>query len=519
MRSRVLGLLSLCSTFTLVTACKPGASQDDGADSTGEDGGSSPSGGDDDGATEGGSAAEAGDDAADSGDDGSDEAGDDGASDEPHARGTITLGESHLPQSANSSPIVAATFVPDYHDQPATCGTDVAGCFVQTLPDCAGQCELDEFCTFNTDCASTCQRVCDLPCGDDEVCYFPVPDNPACKRIEYFDAGALNFTGTTVPVTLFPPYAFQGDVTGALYLPSSEVSVHATGATEAGFESFEQTFMTTTYMDATIEDLGLEEIYGAGPLPVSWVAGGDDVRVTATVTGLSTAYGIITCNADDGAGSFDFPREAIAAALPDDQLAGISLAIERRRSEIHKGFATTGALLEHTVQPQGWLEIVSTSVESVTLTGCGNLAYCDGACIDVQFDANNCGGCGDACAADSYCEYGECRCEGGLVECGGDCVDTFDNDDHCGQCGNACDANEACMFGGCVPQEPDPTDDGGEGGEGGGDVGNCCSAHAGGGCTADPIEQCVCAEDPFCCNTEWDGTCVNEVESLGCGMC
>jgi hypothetical protein len=29
----------------------------------------------------------------------------------------------------------------------------------------------------------------------------------------------------------------------------------------------------------------------------------------------------------------------------------------------------------------------------------------------------------------------------------------------------------------------------------------------------------VCAEDAYCCETEWDGICIGEVDSLGCGVC
>ena len=56
-------------------------------------------------------------------------------------------------------------------------------------------------------------------------------------------------------------------------------------------------------------------------------------------------------------------------------------------------------------------------------------------------------------------------------------------------------------------------------GDGGGDVGNCCSAHEGMGCTNPEISMCVCAMDDFCCTTKWDDTCVGEVASFGCGTC
>ncbi|MBX7083207.1 MAG: hypothetical protein K1X88_28630 [Nannocystaceae bacterium] len=48
------------------------------------------------------------------------------------------------------------------------------------------------------------------------------------------------------------------------------------------------------------------------------------------------------------------------------------------------------------------------------------------------------------------------------------------------------------------------------------DVGDCCSAHAGSGCSNDTIEACVCATDDVCCTTAWDDVCVGEVVSAGC---
>lgn len=52
------------------------------------------------------------------------------------------------------------------------------------------------------------------------------------------------------------------------------------------------------------------------------------------------------------------------------------------------------------------------------------------------------------------------------------------------------------------------------------DVGpNCCST-GGTGCADLPsVESCVCAADSYCCNTQWDQLCVDEVDSLGCGTC
>ena len=52
---------------------------------------------------------------------------------------------------------------------------------------------------------------------------------------------------------------------------------------------------------------------------------------------------------------------------------------------------------------------------------------------------------------------------------------------------------------------------------GGGD--SCCEAHALPGCADDAVEACVCAQDEFCCNQGWDDLCVQEVTMFGCGVC
>ena len=71
--------------------------------------------------------------------------------------------------------------------------------------------------------------------------------------------------------------------------------------------------------------------------------------------------------------------------------------------------------------------------------------------------------------------------------------------------------------------DPDPTDgdsgDSGDSGDTGGEpvgAGNCCEPHAEAGCESAAVEACVCAMDEFCCDSEWDDTCVSEVASFGC---
>ncbi|RLB64067.1 MAG: hypothetical protein DRI90_05525 [Deltaproteobacteria bacterium] len=50
--------------------------------------------------------------------------------------------------------------------------------------------------------------------------------------------------------------------------------------------------------------------------------------------------------------------------------------------------------------------------------------------------------------------------------------------------------------------------------------GPCCLPQGGPGCTEDAtIEACVCADDSYCCDTEWDSWCTDLLVSLGCGSC
>ncbi|MCA9705334.1 MAG: hypothetical protein KDK70_05775 [Myxococcales bacterium] len=103
-------------------------------------------------------------------------------------------------------------------------------------------------------------------------------------------------------------------------------------------------------------------------------------------------------------------------------------------------------------------------------------------------------GCGEpaveacVCALDSFC------CDGGW-------------DDPCvvrafAECGAGCAE---------LDQGGDGDDDAGPG--------DCCQPTEAPGCLDADVQACVCAEDSFCCEGEWDGLCVDEVTELGCGTC
>ncbi len=422
---------------------------------------------DTDAAADGGGGADGADGA-----DGGDGGGDDPRMDEPepavpHALGTIVVGETHPVGGGQPTPLVSASFVPDSVMVADACAAEIEGCRVSTVPDCADACGLDEVCVMSDGCTPACEAICDLACGEGQECYFPVPGSPSCRGVETFDAGALTFSGTTVPVSLFPPYQFVGDVSGALTIPGQEISVYASGATSAGFAQFDRTFTGTSPLVSQIGDISMEEAYGDGPMPVRWTPGNDAIRVSLTVSGALGGYGVVTCEAED-TGTFSVPRAAIDAAVPGDEPSAIYVDLTRHNTTVHKDLSTTGALLQATVQSEAWIELVSSSSESTMLQGCSGTAFCGGACVDTLSDEENCGGCNTVCGPGQICSIGEC-------------VDS--------------------------------------GSSGGGSGGACCTSSASPGCADAAIEACVCASDSYCCSSAWDGTCVSEVESLGCGTC
>ncbi|MCX4243568.1 hypothetical protein [Paraliomyxa miuraensis] len=84
---------------------------------------------------------------------------------------------------------------------------------------------------------------------------------------------------------------------------------------------------------------------------------------------------------------------------------------------------------------------------------------------------------------------------------------------------NGCGSCEPPPAGDTGGGPPPPGDDTGGGGPPPGGTGDCCAPNGSPGCDDAAIEACVCGQDAYCCDTEWDGVCVNEVDSFGCGTC
>lgn len=77
---------------------------------------------------------------------------------------------------------------------------------------------------------------------------------------------------------------------------------------------------------------------------------------------------------------------------------------------------------------------------------------CNGVCVSVSTDANNCGACGTACGTGQGCINGACTCPGELTSCSGACVDTSQDPANCGACGTICSNGGLCTQGACQCQ-------------------------------------------------------------------
>lgn len=79
-------------------------------------------------------------------------------------------------------------------------------------------------------------------------------------------------------------------------------------------------------------------------------------------------------------------------------------------------------------------------------------ADCGGVCVYLNSDPNHCGACFNSCPLGGYCQGGICtglNCLDGLTDCYGHCVDTTSDWSNCGGCGLGCFAGTTCQNGAC----------------------------------------------------------------------
>jgi hypothetical protein len=330
-----------------------------------------------------------------------------GGSDSPHALGVIVLGETHAPTGGTSTPVVTAGFTPDSTALPQACSTQVAGCTLVTTPKCGTGCGTGEQCAWDASCNATCQPACTVDCGGGQECYFVSPGQGACRVKQSFDAGALAFAGTTTPITLFPPYAYEAMGMGAPFLAGAQLEVQASGASGAGFDKFDEKFTATSFLQTSppISQLTSATVFGVGTVPIGWNPGNDSIIVT-----VSGAGGIVTCDAQDSTGSFAIPRDAMNAAVGKGGGSALTLTVTRERDEWHKDQSAHGTLVGATVQPSGWLELTTMSAESAVFQGCQITSdtMCPDGCFDLDTDPLHCGSCSTVCIGGQICSNGGC---------------------------------------------------------------------------------------------------------------
>ena len=85
-----------------------------------------------------------------------------------------------------------------------------------------------------------------------------------------------------------------------------------------------------------------------------------------------------------------------------------------------------------------------------TLSCCFGAVECNGACVDLKTNANDCGACGKHCARDQVCSAGACTaCSANSAQCTDQCADLQSDPFNCGGCGKVCAASQSCTAGVC----------------------------------------------------------------------
>lgn len=346
---------------------------------------------------------------------------DDPADQPPHSLGTIVLGETHGSGTTTKSvPIVSAAFLPDAMLSRACKKKLEGGCEITEIAKCTkasttSGCSTGEACVLdNTTCKATCKAVavCTQECDTDEVCKPPAAGTTGtagtCVKSQSFDAGPLAFSGTTTSITMFPPYGFQGTGQGAPFLAGAELQVQASGATEAGFEKFDEKFTATTFLQMTpsLSKITKSAVFGTGALPIAWAAAEDTIVISITGAG-----GTATCKVKDSLGKFDVPRAVVKAAQGDGTTTSstsLSIAVSRQKREVKKDKTAKGTLALTEVKPDGWLELITQSTETASFQGCSSTqTICDDLCTDLTRDRLNCGACGKSCGTGT-CSLSTC---------------------------------------------------------------------------------------------------------------
>ncbi|MET0284953.1 MAG: hypothetical protein ABW352_10795 [Polyangiales bacterium] len=172
----------------------------------------------------------------------------------------------------------------------------------------------------------------------------------------------------------------------------------------------------------------------AGPAPDAGADGGADAGLDATLQ----TDGAIDANVEPDGRIVGPDGETLQ---PDGNLSGDATTGDGGDDDAGDPDAM--------VQPP----VLCTGAGSPSDCVCGiGVTKCLDTCVDLTSDRNNCGMCGEMCAADEFCNQGECSliCTPPVVLCNGACVDFTSDDANCGSCGFACSAAAQCIDSVCV---------------------------------------------------------------------
>jgi hypothetical protein len=377
----------------------------------------------------------------------------------PHALAQITIGEAHASGNSSSEAIVEATFIPDVSAVTA-CATSVAGCSIAVPATCDGVtgplCQGAQTCVLDASCKPTCQATCTVQCPTGEECYFSSGSTQSCRAIQHFDAGDLVFSGPGLAsgITLFPPDYTYSSSNGNPIVPGGQIQVTATGTTQVGFSQFQESFKATTLLQTipALSTLTAANVFNPQGLALGWQPGADAILVT-----VAGPKGAATCNATDATGAYTVPAQVISAVAGTGNTS-LEIAVTRQRVEHKTDGHTQGTLLAGTVQPVGYIDLMTVSSETTSVSGvqgCTTGTSCSGICVDLTSSNTNCGACGHYCTAGTACSAGVCAtlpstCVSPLTSCGNTCVNLSTSTSNCGFCGNACTFGDTCVSGTCT---------------------------------------------------------------------
>jgi len=171
-------------------------------------------------------------------------------------------------------------------------------------------------------------------------------------------------------------------------------------------------------------------------------AAGDAPAPDATPDAVADA-GQELPQAGDGGGTSDAEADATPDAVSDATPDSVADAVADAASD-----ATPDAAPDAAAD--------ATADVAPPVNGCPPYhKFCDGACINVAVDPDNCGDCGEVCTGNQVCSGGTCTnsCPPGLTACDNTCVDTNTDSQYCGDCpGETCPDGQGCVNGNCEPK-------------------------------------------------------------------